>query len=822
MPAVLRSAPEAASWLHALHGMTDAQLSQLLRLRPDVVLSRPAHLADVASRMVTPASAAVFHETADLPSRQVLEALSVLGPTVNASRLERSLGCAPGALETLIGCLEAAGMVLVDGETIVANPGLAAIEWPCRLGPPAARLLGQRSNIELASLARRLGLAPSGAKVALLQRITRALSDKDFLDDLLRQAPPRTAELIEMAVHQWPNLQIPAGVGLMSRQWDRPPGWCLQHGLLLGTGYNTAVMPREVALALRDGRLVASFRPAPPALRTRPADQGRTDRSAAETALALVADVAAICESWGAAPAKTLQAGGLGIREVRRVAGLVGRSAEAAARLVELAGAAGLVGCDAAAAMPTCAYDRWKQLAAPARWAFLASEWLAMPAMLSVAGATDEDGKPVPPLLDDCFSPETVMQRSLVIRILADVEAGQASDPEAVAELAVWAMPAVWEDGIDPRLAVRYVLEEAAMLGLVAEGAVSGFGRLLADGDAKGAAEALGALAPPVVEKVILQADMTATAAGDPAPALRAELDLLADVESSGHATVWRFGEASLRRAFDAGRSAAEVLAFLDGHAAMEVPQPLAYLVEDVGRRHGQVRVGPAGCYLRCDDPSLLAEIQRSKKAAHLGLRTIAPTVSVSTRPPGEVTAVLRAAGYLPALEGADGRLALSRPATRRLAEPDDGDLDDGDLDDGRDGGDLPSTVEDIDEVVARLRRAPDPPRRRDDKAARVGPRRDPSPFVSIFETGGRPNHIAKDCAEIASLLEEAHTKDWPVRMGYVNAAGLESEFCADVLLVRRHDLRVRYIDRHGGGELAMHRVQWARVLTEAEEEQVR
>jgi hypothetical protein len=31
--------------------------------------------------------------------------------------------------------------------------------------------------------------------------------------------------------------------------------------------------------------------------------------------------------------------------------------------------------------------------------------------------------------------------------------------------------------------------------------------------------------------------------------------------------------------------------------------------------------------------------------------------------------------------------------------------------------------------------------------------------------------------------------------------------------------VRVRYLDQHGGGELNLRQVQWARVLTDAEEE---
>ena len=79
-------------------------------------------------------------------------------------------------------------------------------------------------------------------------------------------------------------------------------------------------------------------------------------------------------------------------------------------------------------------------------------------------------------------------------------------------------------------------------------------------------------------------------------------LGVLADVESKGGATVYRFTPGSVRRALDAGQSAADLHAFLARHSRTPVPQPLTYLIDDVARRHGRLRVGAASAYVRCDD----------------------------------------------------------------------------------------------------------------------------------------------------------------------------------------------------------------------------
>ncbi len=174
---------------------------------------------------------------------------------------------------------------------------------------------------------------------------------------------------------------------------------------------------------------------------------------------------------------------------------------------------------------------------------------------------------------------------------------------------------------------------------------------------------------PEPVTEVLLQADLTAVAPGPLAADLAEAMELLADVESRGGATVYRFSPASVRRAMDAGRSAADVLALLERHSATPVPQPLAYLVTDAARRHGRVRVGLAGAYLRSDDEAALAEVVADRRAAPLRLRSLAPTVAVAGVDAATVVTVLRAMGLAPAVEGADADVVLGVPAAHRAPD---------------------------------------------------------------------------------------------------------------------------------------------------------
>ncbi|MFF5305214.1 helicase-associated domain-containing protein [Streptomyces sp. NPDC013161] len=180
------------------------------------------------------------------------------------------------------------------------------------------------------------------------------------------------------------------------------------------------------------------------------------------------------------------------------------------------------------------------------------------------------------------------------------------------------------------------------------------------------AARLLAPLLPEPLDHVLLQADLTAVAPGPLERPLADMLDVLADVESKGGATVYRFTPGSVRRALDAGRSASDLHDFLTAHSRTPVPQPLAYLIDDVARRHGHLRIGAASAYVRCDDDAVLSEILADKRSAGLRLRRLAPTVLAAQADPAALLDGLRAMGFAPAAESADGDVVITRAHARR------------------------------------------------------------------------------------------------------------------------------------------------------------
>ena len=132
-----------------------------------------------------------------------------------------------------------------------------------------------------------------------------------------------------------------------------------------------------------------------------------------------------------------------------------------------------------------------------------------------------------------------------------------------------------------------------------------------------------------------------------------------------GGATVYRFTEGSIRRALDHGKTGESIKDFLKKTSKTPVPQPLEYLINDVAKRHGRLRIGRASSYIRCEDEGLITQITHDKKLEDLRLRKLAPQVLIADFEINELVIGLREAGYLPAVENGTGIL-ISAPAVRR------------------------------------------------------------------------------------------------------------------------------------------------------------
>ena len=448
----------------------------------------------------------------------------------------------------------------------------------------------------------------------------------------------------------------------------------LARKLLVPRTGGTVVLPGEVGLVLRGGWTTREPVPQLPEIATADRDVETVDRAGAGAAFESVRRIELLLDHWGTQPAAALRSGGLGVRELKAAALHLHLDDSATALLVEVASAAELLAARADTDgnpvwVPTDAFDTWIASDVADRWALLTRAWLESPRMPGLVGARDAAGKPWNALSPELASRTMTEARSMTLSALASLRPGEVlaagTGTPSVAARVAWERPRRPRSRVDQ---VAWTITEAAALGVTGLGGLTAYSRALLAG--QDPAPLLRDLLPQPVDQVLIQADLTAVAPGplEAEPARR--LQLLADVESRGGATVYRFSPRSVRRALDVGWSAAEVHEFLGQVSRTPVPQPLTYLVDDTVRTFGAIRVGHAEAFLRADDEAALSELLGNPKAAGLGLRRLAPTVLISTTPLEVLLPRLRDLGAAPVVEAADGTVRVTRPDLLRARTP--------------------------------------------------------------------------------------------------------------------------------------------------------
>ncbi|MET7797108.1 helicase C-terminal domain-containing protein [Streptomyces decoyicus] len=711
-----------------LRTRTDSGLVGLLRARPDLLNPVPGDVTQLATRAGTRASVVRAVERLDRFVLQTAEALAVAPDPCPYDTLGALMAGDTGdpavaaELPRAVAELRAQALVwgpddrlrLVRTARELLSPS-ATHPSPTGLGPTVAEAMAGMSPGRLQEIIAAAGLPTTHDPVTAVAALSGLFADRSRMAALLDTAPAESVAVLDKLLWGPPY----GGVT------DRPAPhlqWLLDRGLLIAAGARNVVLPREAALHLRGGRAHRTPEPVPPALA--PAterDPQLVDNAAASQAFTALATVEELLKEWDLGGPAVLRAGGMSVRDLKRTAAALDTTEQLAAFWLELAYAAGLIASDGEADErfgATPAAEEWLQLPDHERWAALAAGWLAATRAPGVVGTADAKGRALAalgPHLDRSPAPEV---RRRALSLLATLPPGTSVPAAAVRSRLRWERPlrsgatagqapapavgrtpsaAAVVDGAagpagpagsapDPvddlrsRLA-QWTLTEAELLGVTGRGALSAHGRALIDATshttadptpadtgaaATRAAALLAPLLPEPVDHVLLQADLTAVAPGPLHRPLADALGVLADIESKGGATVYRFTPSSVRRALDAGRSASELQEFLTTHSRTPVPQPLAYLIDDVARKHGRLRIGAATAYVRCDDDALLSEILADRRAATLRLRRIAPTVLAAQTAPDQLLDGLRAMGYAPAAESAAGDVLIARADIHR------------------------------------------------------------------------------------------------------------------------------------------------------------
>ncbi|MFG3000900.1 helicase C-terminal domain-containing protein [Streptomyces sp. NPDC048340] len=674
-PSTAGSAPRSLA--EALRARDDAALAALLHARPDLLNPVPGDVTQLATRAGTRASVVRALDRLDRFALQTAEALAVAPDPCPYPVLESLLtghqgsyageSAAQAALPRALGVLRDQALVWGDEDRLrlvrTARELLAPSAGrpsPTGLGPTVAEATAGMSPTRIQEIVVAAGLPATHDAVSAVTALTGLFTDPARMSALLDEAPAEAHQVLGRLVWGPPY-------GEVTQSPTPPVRWLRDRGLLLPASARTVVLPREVALHLRGGLAHRTPEPVAPQVSAHREHRPQlVDANAAGQALAALSTVEELVKSWEHAGPPVLRAGGLSVRDLKRAASALDTTEPSAAFWIELAYAAGLLASDGEADeryAPTPAFDDWCELPPAERWSALAAAWLPATRTAGLVGEQDSKGRTLSvlgPELDRSAAPEV---RRRVLELLAALPEGGSPDPDALQGRLAWERPVRGTSDLRARLA-QWALTEAEVLGVTGRGALSAFGRALLE--ERDPAPLLAPMLPEPVDHVLLQADLTAVAPGPLRRPLGDTLAVLADVESKGGATVYRFTPGSVRRALDAGRTAVDLHAFLAEHSRTPVPQPLSYLIDDVARRHGHLRVGAASSYVRCDDDGMLNEILADKRSAGLGLRRLAPTVLASQADPGALLDGLRAMGYAPAAESRTGDVLVARADAHR------------------------------------------------------------------------------------------------------------------------------------------------------------
>ena len=631
------------SWLADL---PDERLIRLLELRPDLAQPPPGSIAALAARAQARQSVKAATDDLDFLRLAVLDALLVLQadstPVPTAKLLALIGDRAPeadvvGALDDLMERAlvwgEAAVRVAADAGTALPwHPGQVTLEDASHSGEQIADLIDGLNEAQL-----------------------------DVLDKLLEGSPMgRTRDAAPGA---------PA---------DRPVPQLLAMGLLRRIDAETVILPRHVGQVLRGEHPGPMQLTSPdPVVSTTTADD--VDASAAGAVIDLLRELDVVLQTLGAAPVSELRSGGLGIRDVKRLAKGTGIDEPRLGLILEVAAAAGLIASgmpdpqpavgDAPYWAPTVATERFTAMSAPERWHLLAGTWLDLPGRPALIGSRGPDAKTYGALTDLLYSTAAPLDRRLLLGMLCELPPGAGVDAATASAALIWWRPR-WSRRLQPQ-PVADLLAESHALGLVGRGAISTPGRALLDeaGDPEKALQAMNRAMPAPIDHFLVQADLTVVVPGPLRRDLADDLATVATVESAGTAMVYRISEQSIRHALDIGKTRDWMHDLFGRHSKTPVPQGLTYLIDDVARRHGQLRIGMAASFVRCEDPTLLAQAV-AVVAEKLQLRALAPTVAVSPAPIAEVLVALRGAGFAPAAEDSSGSIVDVRPRGARVPTP--------------------------------------------------------------------------------------------------------------------------------------------------------
>lgn len=649
-------------------------LTALLQARPDVLVQPvPRGFSQLAQRLGGAESLGVAMRTANRDMVIVGQAIVALGASATVPGLVQLLGASEQAVREAVAELCERGLAW-ESSGILCLPERLAAHWLAEIG--GGRLVAKIAGSVLAeNLRAALGAFGTATddlrKPELAARLSGFMADLPLLAKIITELPKPAKDRLDEFRRGYHDYYSGFGRPRPHGARDRDPTELLiAAGLLLPTNYGCE-LPREVAVAgwLAQRELTLTGRPGiPPAGPLAGAAEAAVRRAAQAAAQEALRGVTTLLDEAGTASIAALKKGGVGPRERARLAKRLSIPEDVLVLWIDLTYAAGLLGRADAGYAPTHSYAGWRAGEPGRQWAVLVAAWFSLehaPTSRDIQG----DKELAPPL-------PLASAAGLLRRALLSAACSGASVRAASKEID-WFFPLHGYDAGRRAEKVAAAVREAELLGVIATDVVSELGEhLLAvagsapEDTVQELARRCVTLLPETPCSVILQSDLTAVVSGQPSAAVSRLLGDSAVVETHGAARTWRFTPASVRGALDGGWSASDLLTELAAVSARPVPQPLEYLITDVSRRHGQIRVrGMRSCVIA--DEALITEILHTRSLNKLHFSRLAPTVASSPTSLDAVLARLREVGLFPMAEDAQGTVIVEARPDHQASAPD-------------------------------------------------------------------------------------------------------------------------------------------------------
>ena len=148
----------------------------------------------------------------------------------------------------------------------------------------------------------------------------------------------------------------------------------LERKFLVPLDQRTVIVPREVGIYLRGGKIHRENQIKPPVLTGTKRDERQINLAAIANISTVLRWVEELLNFWAEEPADALRAGGLGVRDLKVIANHLGVDEACTAFITELAYLTSLISIDAQdRIMPSNKFDIWLMQTPADRWQVLAS-----------------------------------------------------------------------------------------------------------------------------------------------------------------------------------------------------------------------------------------------------------------------------------------------------------------------------------------------------------------------------------------------------------------------------------------------------------------